>query len=125
MIDGVVMRLQGYEGPVRLGQPLGKLSLNQRDRVVDWLKQFDNDDDIDSALQMVQKVRLVGRREVVVSLRNMFETDEGRRFLPGSVCPFGEPKDSSSIVTYYVSDLGEDFDLRTHLLQMRYCSIDR
>ncbi len=116
VIDGVVMRLQGYEGPVRLGQPLGKLSLNQRDRVVDWLKQFDNDDDINSALEMVQKVRLVGRREVVVSLRNMFETDEGRRLLPGSVCPFGEPKDSSSIVTYYVSDLAEDFDLRTHLL---------
>lgn len=111
-VDGVVSRLEGYRGPVRHSEILGKATLNHRDRVLTWLHQFRADEHVDSALRMLNRMRLIGREVVVAEVARFFD-GVGSDFVGSIFCRFGEPKDSSSVVTYYVSDLSELYRMRS------------
>lgn len=110
-VDGIVSRLEGYRGPVRQSEILGKATLNHRDRVLTWLHQFRAEEHVDAALRMLERMKLIGREVVVTEIARFFE-GKGAEFSGSIFCRFGEPKDSSSVVTYYVNDLSELYDMR-------------
>ena len=105
----IVDALRGYEGPVREGHAGKQASLINEDRAMNWLRQFESDELTDAALQVLANVRMVGRRSIASTLRNFLQHHEDLH--GGALCPLGEPKDSSAILTYYSEDVAPEFGL--------------
>ncbi len=101
-IDKVLDNLQGYEGPKHARSDKG-LPLRSRERILDWLKQFGSEFG-DEPLKLLEKLRVVGRDQVVTTLEE-FLHEHRDVFDDPSVCPLGTAKDSSAITTYYARDL--------------------
>jgi deoxynucleoside triphosphate triphosphohydrolase SAMHD1 len=108
-LGAMVSSLSGYEGPVREGHLGKQASLINIERAQNWVKQFDGDDVIDGAMRCLERVQLLGRADLANSLRRFLEANKDLR--GGSLVPLGEPKDSSSVLTYYAGDVGSRFDL--------------
>jgi deoxynucleoside triphosphate triphosphohydrolase SAMHD1 len=102
-IERLCERLTGYEGPVRGGDVAKKRSLLSSERVLAWLRQFPAKF-ADQPLNLLEEMRLVGRADVISSLRRFQETPENGGFATGALCPLGEPKDSSAVTTYWAGD---------------------
>jgi hypothetical protein len=96
-------RMGGYEGPVRAGAAEKKLTLLSPERVLAWLHQFPGDFG-DQPLQLLEEMVLIGREEVVDALAHFLAADTSGAFADGSICPLGEPKDSSAVTTYWSAD---------------------
>jgi hypothetical protein len=77
--------------------------LRPRDRVIEWLRQFESDEHVDCALRCLDAFRMVGRSDTVNALREFVSTYP--EFYGAVVVPFGEAKDSGSIQTYFSADL--------------------
>lgn len=75
-----------------------------KDRTYAWLDQFDCDEHIDCALELLSKARLVGRNEVVSAVRSFIE--ENKEFSTASVISLDKGNDSSQIVQYFAADAG-------------------
>jgi hypothetical protein len=60
------------------------------------------------ALSLLERMRIVSRSDVHEAVRAFMHAN--RQFRGAYVCPFGGPKDSSAIVTYYVQDLRTTFN---------------
>lgn len=103
-IDKVLENLQGYEGPRGSRSDKG-LSLRSSQRVIDWLKQFGSEFG-DEPLKLLENLRMVGRDQVVTTLRE-FLASNADRFGDASICPLGTARDSSAITAYYSADLGD------------------
>lgn len=114
-VDNRVSRLaedlRSYAGPSRSsGTHSPTIS---KERIVDWLRQFSEDDVISAALDLVAQTRLIGRDEVGQAVQKFVR--ENPEFHGALMCPLGEPKDSSAICTYQACDL-VGFDLKaSHL----------
>jgi len=106
-VDDLVGRLGGYSG-LAPGGSLGKATVDRK-RILDWVGQFEEDDLVDAALRVVRQVVLVGRPETNSAL-DTFMTRHPE-FRGASLCPLGEPKDSSSVITYFGGDLADKHDL--------------
>ncbi len=108
-LDAVLKKLSGYSGPLVFDERTGKFreSAMTRERLRDWLKQFRDDTRVDAALVALEHVELIGRRQVDEALRDFLEQNPS--FHGASVCPLGEPKDSSTIITYYAGDVAAEF----------------
>jgi HD superfamily phosphohydrolase len=74
-----------------------------KDRVFDWLRQFDDDDHIECALQVLKSFRMLERRDTVDAIRDFIRSNP--QFRDGIVVPFGNMRDSGAIQTYYSADL--------------------
>ena len=109
-LEAVKEKLGAYSGI----DPDGKLKFNAS-RIEDWLRQFEADDLIESALNLVEKVKLIGRKEVVAALKEFL--DSNKQYHGAFLCPLGTPKDSSGIATYYAGDIAKTYDLRITTLE--------
>lgn len=112
-VRAVVERLSGYEGLSENPNESGKARLCDG-RVIDWLRQFETTEHIEAALTALESVRMFSRNDVVQALRQFVSS--GDNLKDAWVCPFGAPKDSSSIVTYYVQDVAKELGLRVDSL---------
>jgi len=101
-LAAILEGLQGYEGP-RSSRTDKGLPLLTSQRLIDWLKQFGSEFD-DEPLKLLERIRMVGREEVLGALGSFFEK-HGNSFAGASICPLGTAKDSSAITAYYSGDL--------------------
>jgi deoxynucleoside triphosphate triphosphohydrolase SAMHD1 len=113
-IASVVQKLGSYEGlsPASTGHP--RPVRIDAVRVRTWLRQFRSDAEADAALDWLERIKIVARQDVHDALRAFMS--EHKDLHGAWVCPLGAPKDSSAIVTYYVSDLAGAFDFRPSTL---------
>jgi len=102
-VDEFCARLKGYEGPVRGGAAEKKHSLLSPERVFAWLRQFSPDLG-EQPLELLEELRLIGRPQVVAAFNRFIESEEGKPFRGGAICPLGEPKDSSAVTAYWSGD---------------------
>lgn len=108
----VCTRLAGYEGPT--ADPEAKSSGGMREeRVGNFVSQFP-EDLIDNLLSSLESLSIVGRQAVTSTLERFLEGSEG--FQSASLVPLGEPKDSSSIHTYFAIDLAERYGFKARAL---------
>lgn len=115
-LDAVLKKLTGYSGPLMVDASTGKFrdSAMTRERLRDWLKQFRLDARVDGALTALEHLQVIGRHEVDEALKHFLETHPN--FHGASVCPLGEPKDSSSVITYYAEDVAREYGCKTRSL---------
>lgn len=106
-IEEVCRQLAGYEGPVRGGAVDKKHTLLKPERIQAWLRQFPAGLE-DEPLRLLEEMRLVARHEVVGALTRFLAGEPGQAFAAGTLCPFGAPKDSSAVTTYWAGDEAPD-----------------
>lgn len=124
IVDDVVLRLGPFDGAPLGVAGSGTTSIRvTAERVQAWLRQFRNDEEIEGALDLLRRLRLVARAEISRTVRHFLVAHP--QFTGASVCPFGAPKDSSSILTYYVQDLAEEFALHVETLEEALLYSDR
>ena len=107
-VDGIVANLSGYQGLTSPGESVNN-SVNAA-KVIDWLKQFSQDANIESALGLLEQIRLIGRSEINEALRIFVERRSG--FRNAVICPFGAEKDSGVIAGYFANDTIQRLGLR-------------
>ena len=90
--------------------------------MVDWLRQFEDDDLIESGLRTPEEIRLVGRSDTGAALSSFIRSNQEYR--NGFVCRFGGGKDSSAIITYYAQDVARECTLRIGELEEALSSQD-
>lgn len=92
----------GYSGPTTSKMDSDEPILHVGS-IEHWLQQFESEDLVDAALRVLHKVKLIGRQETTVAVKQFLNRNP--EFSNSIVCPFGTPRDSSAINTYYVGDL--------------------
>lgn len=116
VVEDFVRRLGPFDGaPLRARSPGLASGRVTSDRVHAWLRQFGTDTETDGALDLLRRLKLVTRSDVVQSVERFLAAHP--EFKGASVCPFGAPKDSSSVLTYYIQDLAPQFELRVESLE--------
>lgn len=105
-------RLHDYAGPSQIEQAL-KDSHRKRavhpEQVFQFVRQFGRNDLVDVALTTLENVAVIGRQEARSAVQSFL--DRHPEFHGGSYCTLGEAKDSSALLTYYVGDVAEEYDL--------------
>lgn len=92
-------RLAGYQPPARGTEVLDLTE----DRIKHWLAQFRDESTISAALQVVRRLRLVGRSELVKAAIEFITANEP--FRNAQICTLGSGRDSSTVTTYYAEDV--------------------
>lgn len=104
-IRDVVQRLAQYMGPAPRRDDNkvenGALTIG---KVRDWIAQFEAED-ADLALQLVEHLQLLDRRGVTLAVEEFLDQDANADFRGAALVPIGEPKDGSSVLTYYAGDV--------------------
>lgn len=115
-LQAVLDRLRGYDGPI------GEAELKEqkrmplaRERVENWLRQFDDDEMIETALKTLERLVLIGRYEIVSGVDAFLANNAS--FRNGAIVPLGEPKDSAAIVTYEAGDTTGQYGLSVKSLE--------
>lgn len=75
-------------------------------RAYNWLDQFETEGDIECALELLNKARLVSRQDFVAAVRTFITSN--REFSSASVISLSKGNDSSQIVQYFAADVGGD-----------------
>jgi deoxynucleoside triphosphate triphosphohydrolase SAMHD1 len=114
-VDQLCERLGTYEGPVRSGSAQKKHSLLSPERVFAWLRQFPSKYG-DNPLSLLEGLVLIGRPQVVGALDAFTDSAAGKSFSAGSICPLGEPKDSSAVTAYWAGDNKRNGDMAVRSL---------
>lgn len=76
-----------------------------RDAVYRWLMQFENDNDIECALTMLECFEIIDRKKTTEAFKALFETYP--RFKNAYAVSFGDPKDGGVIQGYFAADQSE------------------
>ncbi|WP_395658106.1 HD domain-containing protein [Nocardioides sp.] len=118
-LQKVVDALTNYQGPARAddaGSKAGGAGSVGRAQVLSYVRQFaeGGDDVVNAALDVLAQVRVIDRDAVVSSLRAFLDSNE--TFRGASIAPLGSPKDSSAVLTYFVGDLAEEYELNIRSL---------
>jgi HD superfamily phosphohydrolase len=115
-VRAVVDNLAGYSGPEH-----GELERNEthksvvtQARILSFVKQFPDDDLIDAALRILEGIKLLDRAVLHDAVTAFIAAHPD--FAGGSYCPLGDPKDSSSLITYMAGDVAAKFRLEPRLL---------
>lgn len=103
----IAERLGGYMGP---GDDKAPDGLVKPGRIRDFIRQFETDELIDAALLASEQLRLIGRQEVVASVRSFIEGNAD--FAGANVCALGSPKDSAFFNAYFALDAAREFGLK-------------
>lgn len=96
-------RLQGYAGPVDPGRVEGH-KIN-RGRIIAWAAQFGTEL-AEVALDMAEAVLLIDRELTQSAISAFLGGNED--FRTAAICPLGQPKDGSGVLTYYAGDIAQD-----------------
>jgi deoxynucleoside triphosphate triphosphohydrolase SAMHD1 len=114
-ISDVAKKFAAYE-PV--SNPCADLEFSDNkvtgERVTYWLRQFP-EALIPSALNILKKLEVLDRASFVGAIRRFF--DSNKDFQGCWVCPFGDPRDSSAVITYYAGDLWGKYSFREATLE--------
>ncbi len=102
-VDALCKRLSKYEGPVRSGAAEKKHTLLSPERVFAWLRQFPPEYG-EQPLELLEELHLVGRGDVVKAIDGFADSEAGKPFRMASICPLGDPKDSSAVTAYWSGD---------------------
>lgn len=118
-LQKVVDALTNYQGPARAedaGSKAGGAGSVGRTQVLSYVRQFaeGGDDLVNAALDVLAHIQVIDRESVVSSLRAFLDAND--RFRGASIAPLGSPKDSSAVLTYFVGDLAEEYDLNIRSL---------
>ena len=93
-------KLEAYQPPVDPGVS----QLVQPEAAIrNWLRQFDNDGDVECACALLDAIRLIERRDTVHALEGFIKAHP--HFNGAIVVPFGSARDSSAIHSYFAADL--------------------
>ena len=92
-------------------------------KVLMWPRQFEGDEEIDCALRMLEAIKVLNRSEVRTTVDEFITANHD--FKGCHVCQLGGPRDSSSIITYFVQDLAETWDLNVVQLQQALAEDER
>jgi len=106
LLDSVLDKASGYEGVVSEKLAVHGAHLS-RQRILDWCRQFEDDEAIDGALRALCKIKLIGRSETLMALEKLIRSDA--ELQSACLCALGEAKDSGQIVTYYSGDIKDKF----------------
>ena len=103
-LERIVAGLAGYTGPVTFDETTQKLRSRplSLERIRDWLRQFRDDPFISIALKALESLVVIDRARANDVLNRYLANHEDLRGC--SVVPLGDPKDSSSALTYLVGD---------------------
>ncbi|EWY41519.1 hypothetical protein N825_28105 [Skermanella stibiiresistens SB22] len=94
--------LAKYQEPCADARP-GPGEGSLRDRVLNWLRQFDHDGHVDCALSLLKRFRMIDRSDTVGAIKGFIARHPS--FSGAVVVPFGSARDSGAIQTYYSADL--------------------
>jgi HD superfamily phosphohydrolase len=111
---GIADNLKAFQGYVAPGADGAEGVRVNEERILAWLRQFPSDEDIESALRMLQAIKLLSREEIGQALAGFIAHHP--EFQGGHVCPLGGPRDSSSIITYYAADWADRFEVHVNTL---------
>jgi hypothetical protein len=118
-LEQISQRLQGYAGPARFERNQQKREIEPAranpDKFYEWLRQFEEDAFVNNALELLGRVRLIGRTDIIGVIRKLCSADE--RFRSAVLTPLGEPKDSSAICTYIGGDIKQLHDIEIQSLE--------
>ncbi|SCG44174.1 HD domain-containing protein [Micromonospora zamorensis] len=114
--DDIVERLAGYSGPWQMPQAGLKAptSTINRQKVLSFVRQFHEDDLVDTALTMLGQIKVIGRVDANQALKAFL--DQAPDFRSASYTALGEYRDSSALLTYYVGDVAQSNGLTQHSL---------
>jgi len=96
-------KLLGYQEPESAIAGVSPFLRDPSDRIESWLRQFDDDELIGCALDVLTRVRIIRRHDTVQAVSNFVENHS--QFRGAVVVPFGDARDSSAIQTYFAADL--------------------
>jgi len=113
ILHRVASAVTGYSPPT--DTPDNEPLTVDEERIRDWVRQFEDDGLIDSALKMVSEVRLIGRRETTSAVDRFIR--EHREFHGASLAVLGSPKDSSAVSVYWAHDAAREFELEGRSLE--------
>jgi hypothetical protein len=100
VVAGFVPKLEAYQAPVTEEE---MTPIAPELAIKSWLRQFDNDDDVECATKLLQAFRMIDRRDTVAGVRAFLSANPA--FKGGIVVPFGSARDSSAIHSYFAADL--------------------
>lgn len=100
-VSGFRPKLDSYQPPV--AQPGVGAAIDPEVATRDWLKQFDNDDDVECACLLLDALRVIERRDTVNAIDQFIRANP--EFHGGVVVPFGSARDSSALHSYFAADL--------------------
>lgn len=106
LVANVAGRLSGYCQPLVKPKEAGRDVFGPA-KVLDFVRQFIDDDLIDVALTVLTELSLIDRTAVVEPLNRLLSARADLR--SASLVVFGSPADSSSIATYFGLDVGSRF----------------
>lgn len=102
--------MREFSGPA---EESGDLTGLTESAVIDFLRQFDDDDKITQASKLLANMRFFGRSELVAALKSFLE--QNPEFSSAYLCPLGSAKDSSAVITYYASAVAANVGLNVVL----------
>ena len=120
MVRSVAANLRPFQGYAEPG--VAEAAVDER-KVETWLRQFGDDEAIDTAMQMLQAVKVLSRSEVRTAVEGFLSANPD--FKGCHVCQLGGPRDSSAIITYYVQDLAEGWGLNVTPLHQALAEDER
>lgn len=96
--------LHGYSGPhIDQYKELLPADYLSDKHLEDWLQQFETEPLITCACSVLSKIRLIGRREVVDTIKSFMGAH--KEFKEAVVAPLGDIKDSGPTTAYFRGDL--------------------
>ena len=105
--QGICAKLQGYEEPTLNDSGQEDLGQLNEIRVLNWVRQFRRNDIVSFALDIVNKIRLVGRQDCTATITAFLEAHP--EFYGAAICSLGSAKDSGSITAYYAADVPKNY----------------
>lgn len=100
-IGGFAQKLKTYQAPV--SSTTGTTAVDPEIDTREWLRQFDNDDDVECAALALDSLRMIERRDTVKAIADFVR--DNPEFQGGTVVPFGSARDSSALHSYFAADL--------------------
>lgn len=104
-VGAIANKLRSYHQPIDVSD--FEIFGGIEEKVIYWLRQFGRSSDIELAIQTLERLKVLGRQDVVTAAKEFFERNPD--FVGASIVGFGSLKDSGSIVSYFANDLGPSF----------------
>ncbi|MEE7466207.1 hypothetical protein MOF8_04305 [Methylobacterium oryzae] len=102
-INRIAEKLAVYQEPQNPDQDGDQINTPPRERIISWLRQFEQDSHIEMAVRLLDRFRFLTRADAVAALKKFIDTNPEYR--GAWVVPFGDVRDSGAIQTYYSADL--------------------
>lgn len=97
-------KLEVYQAPIQVeAERRQKHKSNPVDATRHWLRQFDDDGDVECAVKILESLRMLTRADTVAAVSAFIKNNPS--FYGALVVPFGSARDSGAIQSYFAADL--------------------